>query len=256
MFDFIKRHPREYQAHLERISDFLLVSNSWKETDNGIEFLDIEGDWTKSLHHFRSTSLSSELRNVKECWAKCKKENNLIPAYKIFDDNGKSINLSILKSPPSLFTAPFAKSFNTPNTPPMLSKEMMSPIFPSPSTIKNTPPLSSTQSSSSVTPTPCTIASTPRRKYSSSTPLAVRSPKKTSTVLVKVPRGNTAKVLLAVLPGMSSEVGRYAELKEKCKKNSTNLYLDEFKILSSEISTKLQMKHHGMNYTSWKKNLI
>ena len=60
-----------------------------------------------------------------------------------------------------------------------------------------------------------------------------------------MPSGNTAKVLLAVLPGMRSEIGRYADLKEKCKKNSTNLYLDEYKILSAEISTKLQIGYES-----------
>ena len=57
------KHSSHYQAHLERISDYLLPGPDvwWKKTSQGIEFLDGPDennyqDCGPSPHHFRSSS--------------------------------------------------------------------------------------------------------------------------------------------------------------------------------------------------------
>ena len=61
---YIVRYPREYQAHLQGISDFLLCGEGvwWKHVVAGVEFLDGMDQLSfrpqgPSLHHFRSSTL-------------------------------------------------------------------------------------------------------------------------------------------------------------------------------------------------------
>ena len=84
-FEFIQSHAMEYQCHLERISDFLLAGNCWKETDVGIEFIDTELSYEKvKLHHFRSSSIKDVEDYLHERWAEClKSPHKLIPAERI-----------------------------------------------------------------------------------------------------------------------------------------------------------------------------
>ena len=58
-FDLLTQSPRQWQSHLERISDFLSISGSWREVDDGIVIFD-----TRPIdvltHHFRSSTLHME----------------------------------------------------------------------------------------------------------------------------------------------------------------------------------------------------
>ena len=64
------KYPYTYQAHLERISDFLLCGEGawWRHTVSGIEFFDDNtpdedprgAETLLPLHHFRSHTLKSE----------------------------------------------------------------------------------------------------------------------------------------------------------------------------------------------------
>ena len=63
-FSWIEKTPTHHQAHLERISDFLLLGKGvwWTQTSNGIEFFDGATSPTSNengphLHHFRSANL-------------------------------------------------------------------------------------------------------------------------------------------------------------------------------------------------------
>ena len=75
----ITKHSRSWQAHLEKISDFLLINNQawWVEHGNGdIEFYDGEQSLNShpqgpSLHHFRSSSFTAEENYLKDCWKEC-----------------------------------------------------------------------------------------------------------------------------------------------------------------------------------------
>ena len=52
-FAIIRKYPWPYQAHLERIADYLAIPGFWKEVVNGIKFSDVDGiDATvKQKHH-------------------------------------------------------------------------------------------------------------------------------------------------------------------------------------------------------------
>ena len=86
-----------YQAHLERISDFLLPGHGvwWRQTLDGIEFLDgdAENDFNAEgpgLMHFRSSSTSDVDYHLYQQWQKCIDESIPLPALEIrqYDSNG------------------------------------------------------------------------------------------------------------------------------------------------------------------------
>lgn len=62
-FSLLKNHSLEWQAHLERIGDFLQVG-CWKENSEGITFFDkeTENQVYPRLHHFRSSSIAKEYK--------------------------------------------------------------------------------------------------------------------------------------------------------------------------------------------------
>lgn len=64
-FKILKRHPEAYQAHLERISDFLMMK-LWEETEEGVKFFDLKESNKKfpPMHHFRSSNMSKEYRLI------------------------------------------------------------------------------------------------------------------------------------------------------------------------------------------------
>ena len=74
--EMLVNHPSSWQAHLERISDYLLAGKGvwWNESDNGdINFFDAKGNVESSeagplLHHFRSSSFKSEDSYLKKFW--------------------------------------------------------------------------------------------------------------------------------------------------------------------------------------------
>ena len=42
-FDMMRCFPDEYQAHLERITDFLIEKNIWEATQEGVKLFDVSG---------------------------------------------------------------------------------------------------------------------------------------------------------------------------------------------------------------------
>ena len=95
-YDIIQCYWREWQAHLERISDFLLPGRGiwWEECDIGVKFYDssLQADFRDEgpiLHHFRSSSFEKELNYLSDCWKTCTAEGSqiVIPAFSLqFDD--------------------------------------------------------------------------------------------------------------------------------------------------------------------------
>ena len=77
--DLLKKHIRSWQAHLERISDFLLPGKGawWRHDEKGnVEFLDREKAASSQtggpvLHHFRSSTFKREEEYLQKCWNKC-----------------------------------------------------------------------------------------------------------------------------------------------------------------------------------------
>ena len=67
----IEDHQREWQAHLEKISDYILEEGIWwEETYCGIVFNDNKHNDKTNLvpHHFRTWNLVSENKHLQNCW--------------------------------------------------------------------------------------------------------------------------------------------------------------------------------------------
>ena len=88
-FKTIMRSPAAWQAHLERIADFLQVKGIWREEKHGIRFNDLK-KLDLPLSHFRSSSIKIEHEKVKEIWIKTLEEiPELIPAHRIIGNDGR-----------------------------------------------------------------------------------------------------------------------------------------------------------------------
>ena len=94
-----------YQAHLERISDFLIPGPGkwWKSTEEGIEFFDTPtcAPIEHQLHHYRSSTLADIELYLHSKWEECCAKNIILPAYYIrsYKSNGDLGNISALLSP-------------------------------------------------------------------------------------------------------------------------------------------------------------
>ena len=118
--DILVNHPSSWQAHLERISDFLLVGKGfwWNKSENGnIYFLDAKGNPESMetgplLHHFRSSSFKSEESYLKECWLKCLEQKTDLPILRlqIEDRNGNMIVHHIANTPNNCLICHMIKS--------------------------------------------------------------------------------------------------------------------------------------------------
>ena len=89
-FSTITSHSSSWQAHLERISDFLVVGKDvwWTSNEEGdVEFFDsiqtevdsrVEGP---RLHHFRSSNFKDEEEYLNESWSMCLEKNIPLPLH-------------------------------------------------------------------------------------------------------------------------------------------------------------------------------
>ena len=96
------KYPYAYQAHLERISDFLLCGEGawWRHTVSGIEFFDVNtpdedprgAETLPPLHHFHSHTLKSESTYLQDEWKKCLSSAAAVKiphqAIRVFDERG------------------------------------------------------------------------------------------------------------------------------------------------------------------------
>ena len=80
------KFPHEYQAHLERISDFLLPGEGvwWSRDLRGVVFHDGEGETDyrsegPTLHHYRHSTIKQEQSYLWNCWEKCLHDDVTIP---------------------------------------------------------------------------------------------------------------------------------------------------------------------------------
>lgn len=81
-----ENHPYVWQAHLERIGDFIQHGPGvwWRDLGDRIEFLDGHGEEnTKAvgppLHHYRSYSVKEEQVYVTQCWNETVTQNVKLP---------------------------------------------------------------------------------------------------------------------------------------------------------------------------------
>ena len=96
------KYQSAYQAHLERVSNFLLCGEGiwWRHIAKGCEFFDVtsqsethtEADTLPPLHHFHSHTLKSESKYLQDNWKKCVSLAAVqIPhhAIRVFDEMGE-----------------------------------------------------------------------------------------------------------------------------------------------------------------------
>ena len=91
----IMKYNREWQAHLQRISDFLVEKEGvwWSQNDQYVEFHDVTNVPENSgpqLHHFRSSCLEREELVLDELWKECIDKKIVIPTNIIRTDNNNN----------------------------------------------------------------------------------------------------------------------------------------------------------------------
>ena len=103
---WINNHQNIWQAHLERISDFLLCGPGiwWKDHGNHVEFFDGPDEVNHkeqgpTLHHFRSSNLKDIETHLLACWEKCINEKVSIPinTTRIYSSSGELVSLSTIE---------------------------------------------------------------------------------------------------------------------------------------------------------------
>ena len=115
-----------HQAHLERISDFVLCGPGvwWQDTPAGIEFFD--GDAGPSshsegpiLHHFRSASLADIDFYLHQKWEECCSGNIQLPAKYIrqYQSDGSLGNITIVCCSQSPSSSKRPGKLSTPSSP-------------------------------------------------------------------------------------------------------------------------------------------
>lgn len=100
----IRRHPKDWQAHLLCISDFLFEVEGiwWKREEGNIVFNEITNhpsveNHSPQLHHFRSSTLPKEEAYLQQCWQKYLNKKIPIPA-EIVPVNEKDGKVKVLQT--------------------------------------------------------------------------------------------------------------------------------------------------------------
>ena len=87
-YNFIKNNSADWQSHLERISDFLVIECAWwQKTPLGIEFFDVEAPNSiqqPKVHHFRSASIKDVIHDLKSHWNEIVDSKKCIPLHELW----------------------------------------------------------------------------------------------------------------------------------------------------------------------------
>jgi hypothetical protein len=104
----IKKFEREWQAHLQEISDFVLEGEGvwWHKDGDEVEFHDVSGfpapGSGPQLHHFRLSNLKDEKAYLQQCWREHVEQSTVVPIHIICvdqpDDRVKKVHTSFLSS--------------------------------------------------------------------------------------------------------------------------------------------------------------
>ena len=105
-WQWIAKIPTHYQAHLERISDYLKYGEGvwWESDEHGVEFFDTGSSAAIGpyLHHFRSTTTIEVQIELLHCWEECCEKETPLPAKEIRHYiNGSVANIDIHDNQPS-----------------------------------------------------------------------------------------------------------------------------------------------------------
>lgn len=95
---YIIKNPKEYQAHLQPISDFIACGEGvwWRQILSGVEFFDGPDEPSTrpqgpTLHHFRSSDLKKEEEYLQESWETCLSDEAVVIPHRIirlYDQKG------------------------------------------------------------------------------------------------------------------------------------------------------------------------
>ena len=87
---YIIKHPKEYQVHLQSISDFIACGEGvwWHQILAGVEFFDGPEEANTrpqgpKLHHFRSSNLQLEEYHLSDCWERCLSDDTITIPHRI-----------------------------------------------------------------------------------------------------------------------------------------------------------------------------
>ena len=87
---YIINNPKEYQAHLQTISDFIACGEGvwWHQILSGVEFFDGPDEPNTrpegpTLHHFRSSDLKTEEQHLHRCWERCLNGDAVVIPHRI-----------------------------------------------------------------------------------------------------------------------------------------------------------------------------
>lgn len=87
---YIINNPKEYQAHLQAISDFISCGEGlwWRQILSGVEFFGGPDEpYTRpegpTLHHFRSSDLKTEEQHLHHCWERCLNNDAVVIPHRI-----------------------------------------------------------------------------------------------------------------------------------------------------------------------------
>ena len=86
----IIKNPKEYQAHLQAISDFISCGEGvwWCQILSGVDFFDGPDEPNTrpegpTLHHFRSSDLKTEEQHLHQCWERCLNDDAIVIPHRI-----------------------------------------------------------------------------------------------------------------------------------------------------------------------------
>ena len=205
--DFITTHSSAYQAHLERIGDYLLQGPGvwWKTTTTGIQFLDGESEKEHSasgpaLMHFRSTSLSDIDLVLLDSWERCITVKVQLPAVRIqtyMQGDDGNIQNNLLELTESTFTA-------TPT---------ITDTSATVSTFTATPTISATESTFTATPTisatETTFTATPTISATETTFTAAPTISATGTTFTATPTISATGTTFTATPTITATVSTF-----------------------------------------------
>ena len=95
---YIINNAKEYQTHLQAISDFIACGEGvwWRQILSGVEFLDGPNEPNTrpegpKLRHFRSSDLRKEEAHLEQCWERCLNDDTVVIPHRIirlYDQKG------------------------------------------------------------------------------------------------------------------------------------------------------------------------
>lgn len=95
----LQKYAKDWEVHLKLIADFLMPGEGvwWRDIGDGIEFFDgtEEQNFREEgprMHHFRSSTISQEQKDLETIWKTCKDEKVKLPATLLTNTEGRLTN--------------------------------------------------------------------------------------------------------------------------------------------------------------------